>query len=94
MKTVRAGRVLITFDGEVVEVFGWTQRNIGFGDQVNVRFHVALLELVTDGPDRKGERRVTFRAAGSRAGCDLLIEDDEWFTVGPFVESIRAAIPG
>ena len=63
MDEVWADEILLTFDGRVVEVFG-------FPGSESIRFHVLNLELSAEGPDRKGRTAGLALLAGA-AGLAL-----------------------
>jgi hypothetical protein len=94
VETARAGALLLTFDGQVLELFGWLRLNIAIGDQLNLRLHVAQLAIEIDDPDRKGRRRVTLKDTHSVAACDLVVEEADWPAVGGLLERVRAALTG
>ncbi len=59
----RFGRALVlTFDGRVVEVFGFDQP---------VRYHVSLLQVSIGEPDRHGNVSVSFRTPYSSTQFDV-----------------------
>lgn len=93
METVRAGQMLLTFDGQILELFGWLRRNVGIDNQANLRFHVALVEITAEDPDRKGVRRVNLRVPGGMPSCDVPIEDADWPAVSQLLAKVQAAQP-
>lgn len=82
------GRVIVTFDGTVVEVF--TERHASVQ-----RFHRSMLTLNFSGPDRNDRYQVqlsTGRSAG--AGFDLTIDAAGWTaTHGFWTELHGSAAP-
>ena len=86
MDEVWADDVLLTFDGRVVEVFG-------FSGSESIRFHVLNLDLAVDGPDRKGRHTVRIEPAMRGGGCHVAVPEEDWPEVGPFVDRVLAAMP-
>ncbi|HEX8122586.1 MAG TPA: hypothetical protein VF549_15105 [Solirubrobacteraceae bacterium] len=86
MDEVWADDILLTFDGRVVEVFG-------FPGSESIRFHVLNLDLASDGPDRKGRYSVTLEPASRGGGCQLDVPEEDWVAVGPFLDRVLAAMP-
>lgn len=87
MREVWIDDTLLTFDGTVVEIFG-------FPGAANMRFHVHNLELEVGEPNRKGVRSfqvepVTRYSGGAR--MDIPAED--WPNVEPIITEILAAMP-
>ena len=86
MDEVWADDILLTFDGRVVEVFG-------FPGAESIRFHVLNLEMAVDGPDRKGRHALRLSPASRGGGCQLEVPEDDWAEVGPFLDRVLAAMP-
>ncbi|HEX8205295.1 MAG TPA: hypothetical protein VF587_04475 [Solirubrobacteraceae bacterium] len=86
MDEVWADDVLLTFDGRVVEVFG-------FSGSESIRFHVLNLDLSVDGPDRKGRYTVRIEPAMRGGGCHVPVPEADWPNVGLFVDRVLAAMP-
>jgi hypothetical protein len=83
---VWADDILLTFDGRVLEIFG-------FPGSTNMRFHVRNMELTVDEPDRKGRRAVSVKPAMRGGGCAFEVPDGDWPQVGPFLDRVLALIP-
>ena len=86
MEEIWADDILLTFDGRVLEVFG-------FPGQESYRFHVKNMELSIDGPDKKGRYRATATSARGSGGCALEVPEADWPAVGPFLDRVLAAMP-
>jgi hypothetical protein len=87
MDEVWAGDSLLAFDGRVVEVFG-------FSGSESIRFHVRNVELEVGEPDRKGRRSVRIKPASrGSGGCMFEVSEEDWPSVGPFLDRVLAAIP-
>ena len=86
MDEVWADDVLLTFDGRVVEVFG-------FPGSESIRFHVRNLDLAVDGPDRKGRVTLKLEPASRGGGCHIEVPEQDWPEVGAFVDRVLAAMP-
>ena len=86
MDEVWADDVLLTFDGRVVEVFG-------FSGSESIRFHVLNLDLSVDGPDRKGRYTLMIEPAMRGGGCHVPVPEADWPAVSPFVDRVLAAMP-
>lgn len=86
MDEVWADEILLTFDGRVVELFG-------FPGSESIRFHVLNLELTVDGPDRKGRYELFIRPASGAGGCRLDVPEADWTEVAPFIDRVLAAMP-
>ena len=93
MDTVRAGPILWTFDGQILELFGWLRLNVGIDNQANLRFHPSMVEITEEEPDRKGVRRVNLRVAGGKPSCDVPVEAADWPAVSQLLAKVRAAQP-
>ncbi|MEV7396985.1 hypothetical protein [Aeromicrobium sp. NPDC092404] len=80
------GNTLLTFDGTVLEVFGYP-------GTLSARFHVANLDLTVGEPDRKGDRflrlATRLRSAGSMR---LEVTADEWLEVQEVIDAVQAAL--
>jgi hypothetical protein len=88
MDEVWAGDSLLAFDGRVLEVFG-------FPGSQSVRFHVRNMELDVGGPNRRGMRLVTLKAAVRGAGgLAFSVEEADWPYVGPMLDRVLAAMRG
>jgi hypothetical protein len=87
VQEVWAGKVLLAFDGRVLEVFGFTGAE-------SVRFHVRNMELSVDGPDSKGTYWVLVKPASAGGGVQLQVPQEDWAAVGPFLDAVLAAVPG
>jgi hypothetical protein len=81
-----AGDVLLTFDGRVLELFG-------FPGATSMRFHVRNIELAIDEPDRKGRRSVRVKPATRGGGCALEVPASDWPQVGALLDRVLEAIP-
>ena len=87
MDKVWVGDNLLTFDGAVLELFGHPA-------SPSARFHVEVLDLEFDDPDRKGRRQLTLMpAAALSGGVSIRVEPDELAQVEPFVDRVLAAMP-
>ena len=86
MDEVWADDILLTFDGRVVEVFG-------FPGAESIRFHVLNLEVASEGPDRKGRYMVKLGPAMRGGGCAVEVPEADWPQVGPFLDRVLAAMP-
>jgi hypothetical protein len=86
MDEVWADDILLTFDGRVVEVFG-------FPGATSLRFHVLNLELAAEGPDRKGRYTVQLGPASHGGGCHVEVPEADWPEVAPFLDRVLAAMP-
>jgi hypothetical protein len=87
MDEVWAGDSLLAFNGRVLEVFG-------FRGSESMRFHVRNVELSVDEPDRKRRRSVLIKPASKGSGgCMFEVEEEDWASVGPFLDRVLAAIP-
>ncbi|HEX2084051.1 MAG TPA: hypothetical protein VHF89_00070 [Solirubrobacteraceae bacterium] len=86
MEEVWADDVLLTFDGRVVEVFG-------FPGSESIRFHVLNLEVAAEGPDRKGRYTLKLEPAMRGGGCHIPVPEQDWPEVAPFVDRVLAAMP-
>jgi hypothetical protein len=94
MDEVRADDVLLTFDGQVLELFGYIAVVTTIHSSSNLRFHVHNLRIEVQSPDRKGRRDVRFALTStSGVSCQLRVEEAEWATVEPFLQRVAAAIP-
>jgi hypothetical protein len=77
---------LYTFDGRILELFGF------FG-QGGLRLHVRNLALEVGEPNRKGKRGVSLSQRRGGGGVGLSVSEADWVTLGPFLDRVRAAIP-
>ena len=82
---VWCGDVLLTFDGKVLELFGFPENG--------ARFHVRNVELSVGEPDRKERRAVAVKPASRGGGCRFDVPPEDWPAVGPFLDRVLAAIP-
>jgi len=84
---VRHGRVILTFDGHVLEVFSERTGNV-------CRLVVGMLFLRTEGPDRKGRYlvRVSVLRDLPGAGTILTIATVDWPAVEAWLARVNAAI--
>jgi hypothetical protein len=81
------GQVILTFDGRVLEKF--SERSA-----TAERMIVGLLHLEVAGPDRKGRRELWFTCRPRRrgGGFRLIVTEDQWAGVEPFVRDVGAAL--
>jgi hypothetical protein len=81
------GQVILTFDGRVLEKF--SERTA-----TAERMIVGLLHLEVEGPDRKGRREVWFTCRPNRrgGGFRLMVSEEQWPGVEPFVREVGAAL--
>jgi hypothetical protein len=86
MDEVWADQILLTFDGRVVEVFG-------FPGSESIRFHVLNLDLSFDGPDRKGRHALLLKPASHGGGCQFDVPAEDWPQVEPFLDRVLGAMP-
>ncbi|GAA5124661.1 hypothetical protein GCM10023339_46510 [Alloalcanivorax gelatiniphagus] len=83
--TARKGESVLTFDGTVLEIFG-------FPGTINARFHVVNLDLSVGEPDRKGARAVRVATRVRGAGTlRLEVPAEEWSGVQAIVDAVHAA---
>jgi hypothetical protein len=85
MDEVWAGDVFMTFDGTVLELFGFPHPG--------ARFHMKNIELSVGDPDRKERRPVSVKPASYGGGCQFAVAPEDWPSVGPFLDRVLAAIP-
>ena len=78
--------LLLSFDGRVVEVFG-------FPGSESIRFHVRNLEVTVDEPDRKQRRGVFLKPASGSGGCRFDVTPEDWAHVEPLLDAVYAAMP-
>ena len=81
-----ADGVLFTFDGRVLEVFG-------FPGSQSMRFHVLNLTVELDEPDRKGRRWLRLKPVNGGGGLMMEVPEQDWPVLGPFLDQVWAAIP-
>ena len=82
-----AGDSLLTFDGLVLEVFG-------FPGSESMRFHLRNMELEIGEPDRKARRAVRIKPASrGSGGCMFEVSDEDWPAVGPLLDRVLASMP-
>lgn len=82
---------LFTFDGVVLEIFGFTQGSPSGVTQLNQRFHRDLMTIIIEEPDRKGARKVEIKAGGPEQYTFKVPEQDR--PVIDFLERVRTALP-
>ena len=85
MDEVWAGDVFMTFDGTVLELFGFPE--------TGARFHVRNIELTVGDPGRKDRRSVAVKPASRGGGCQFTVAPEDWPAVSPFLDRVLAAIP-
>lgn len=74
--------LLATFDGRVLELFGGSVR----------RFHVTLLTVTVSGPDKRGNRTVTFEQSQNEWGVPL--DDAAYQGIQPLLGALgQAGVP-
>jgi hypothetical protein len=83
---VWADDILLTFDGRVLEMFG-------FPGAASMRFHVRNMELAVEEAGRKGRRTVTVKPAMRGGGCAFEVPESDWLEVGAFLDRVMALIP-
>lgn len=82
--------LFVTFDGTVLEIFGFVMTA---KTETGGRYHVRNLRIDVEGPDRKGRRKVRFNLArGANFGSLTEVAEDDWATVGPFLDRVNAAV--
>lgn len=79
-----AGESVLSFDGRVLEVFGYQ-------GQDSVRYHAANLQIDVGDPDKHGKRIVQLKPRTKGAGCALGISAEDWAGAGPLLEQARIA---
>jgi hypothetical protein len=81
------GQTVLTFDGRVLEKF--SERSA-----TAERMIVGLLHIEVEGPDRKGRREVWFSCRPKRrgGGFRLMVSEEQWPGVEPFVRAVGAAL--
>ena len=80
---VGVGNAILAFDGRVLEVFP--------SGAISQRIHLEHLAVAVSEPNRKGRRRLTLLGAGQTYVRDFYIEEDQWPTVQPLLDSLEAA---
>lgn len=84
------GELLLTFDGRVLEAFG--TYTSGSGHYVpSVRFHVAQLNVKTEGPDRKGRYELRLTGLTRDTIVSAVVLEDDWLKLAPLFDALRAA---
>jgi hypothetical protein len=78
-------RMLIVWDGEILEVFGALRAS---GSR---RFHPAVAEMVVKGPDKKGRMEVLINSHDANVTL-VPVEADEVARVQPIIDAFAAAI--
>ena len=82
--------LFVTFDGTVLEIFGFIMTA---KTETGARYHVRNLQIDVEGPDRKGRHTLRFNLArNANFGSVTEISEDDWATVGPFIDRVNAAI--
>lgn len=76
-----AGKNIVSFDGRVLEVFG-------FHDPI--RYHVAELQVKFEGPDKKGRYDVTV-GSRNRGSAVFRVEAEAWPALEPVLQEARDA---
>jgi hypothetical protein len=79
-----AGECLLSFDGRVLEVFGYPSQD-------SYRYHAANLRIEVGDPDRKGKRTVQLTPRTKGVGCALGISTEDWARAAPLLERVQAA---
>ena len=77
------GESLLSFDGRVLEVFGYQ-------GQDSVRYHAGNLLVDVGEPDKKGNRIVQLKPRTKGVGCALGISMQDWAHAAPLLERIQA----
>ena len=75
---------ILAFDGRVLEVFP----SSGAASQ---RVHLKHLAVAVSEPNRKERRKLTLLGAGQTYVRDFYIDAEQWPTVEPLVDSLKAA---
>ncbi len=79
-------QVVITFDGNALEVF--TERHASVK-----RFHVSMLDLSFDGPDRNGRYRINISTGRSTgAGFEANLDAAGWGATHEFWTEVHRAV--
>jgi len=81
---VWVGESLLSFDGRILEVFGYQ-------GQDSVRYHAGNLLVDVGEPDKKGKRIVQLKPRTKGVGCVLGISTEDWPQAAPLLERIQAA---
>ena len=81
---VWVGDSLLSFDGRVLEVFGYQ-------GQDSVRYHVQNLLIDIGEPDRKGKRALQLKPRTRGVACVLAISTEDWATAAQLLERVQAA---
>jgi hypothetical protein len=76
--------ILLSFDGRVLEVFGYQ-------GQDSVRYHAGNLLVDVGDPDKKGKRIVQLKPRTKGVGCALGISTEDWARAAPLLERAQAA---
>jgi hypothetical protein len=77
----QSGEMLVSFDGRVLELFGFSNP---------VRYHVNEVEARVKGPDKKGRYEVTIGSRW-RGMAQFHVEGADWPAIEPVIEAARAA---
>lgn len=81
------GQVVVCFDGRVLEVF--TEGTA----TTSARFHVALLAVEVQPPDRKGRHQIDFAPVRpGRNGIRLILNDADRAALQPVLDELRSAL--
>jgi hypothetical protein len=81
---VWVGECLLSFDGRVLEVFGYP-------GQDSYRYHAGNLEIDVGEADKKGKRTVQLKPRTKGVGCAFGISIEDWADAAPLLERIQAA---
>jgi len=88
VRTLVLDNGVLTFDGEVIEAFGFSQT-------YSVRIHVAKLESIdVDQGGRFSTASITFKSGRVAGPVSASFEADRADEVAAFVEAVQAAAPG
>ena len=80
-----ADDLLLTFDGAVLEVFG-------FPGSDSLRYHVRNLDLTVE-EGKEGRRHVTVKPASRGGGCAFDVPAADWPAAGALIDAVLAAMP-
>jgi hypothetical protein len=81
---VWVGDSLLSFDGRVLEVFGYQ-------GQDSFRYHARNLLIDIGEPDKKGKRMVQLRPRTKGVGCALAISMEDWAHAAQLLERLQEA---
>jgi hypothetical protein len=79
---VWVGDSLLTFDGRVLEVFGYQ-------GQDSVRYHARNLVIDIGEPDKKGKRMLQLKPRTKGVGCVLSISTEDWAHAAQLLERLQ-----